>query len=73
MTAAWTLWLLAIGVSFAIFEGYAIKTGNTTLSRFVWTLSKAWPPFPWVVGLITGFVAAHLWWGGALICYAPVQ
>jgi hypothetical protein len=68
----WTLWLLAIVVSFAIFEGCALKTGHITLSRWVWTVSKAFPLFPWIAGVLTGVLAGHFWWGG-VICFAPVQ
>jgi hypothetical protein len=72
MPIIWTSWLVIIVVSFACFEGYALKTGRSTLSRYVWTLSKAWPPFPWIAGVLTGFLAAHFWWGG-IVCFAPVQ
>ena len=69
MTIFWTFWLIFIIVSFATIEVYAISTGGTTLSRYVWNLSRRWPPLGWVVGLLTGFVASHFWWGGGLICY----
>ena len=73
MTIYWTVFFVLFLLGFIGGEAYALYTGKTTLSRYVWTLSKAWPPLPWIVGLITGFVAAHFWWGGALICYVPVQ
>jgi hypothetical protein len=72
MTVVWAAWLMVIVVSFAGFEGYALTTGRTTLSRWVWTVSKAWPPFPWIAGVLTGFLAAHFWWGG-IVCFAPVN
>lgn len=72
MGIVWTIWLAAIALSFAAFETYAIRTNRTTLSRWVWTVSKAWPPFPWLAGVLTGFLAAHFWWGG-IVCFAPVQ
>jgi hypothetical protein len=62
MTIVWTLWLLVLIASFAAFEGYALKTGRTTLSRYVWTISEQWPPFGWVCGVIVGGLAAHFWW-----------
>ena len=62
MTWVWTGWLLALAISFACFEGYALKHNKTTLSRYVWIVSKAWPPFPWIAGVLTGFLAAHFWW-----------
>jgi len=72
MPIVWTVWLTLIVISFAAFEGFALKTNRTTLSRYIWTISKAWPPFPWVAGVLTGFLAAHFWWGG-IVCFAPVQ
>jgi hypothetical protein len=72
MTIVWTAFLGAIVGIFAALEGYALKTHRPTLSRYVWTLSKAFPPFPWIVGVIVGFLAAHFWWGG-IVCFAPVQ
>jgi hypothetical protein len=68
----WALWLLAIAVSFAAFEGWALKTGRPTLSRWTWTVSKAWPPFPFFIGLLVGFLACHFFWGG-IVCFAPVN
>lgn len=71
MMIVWFLWLLVIGVSFTAFEWYAIAHGKTTLSRWTWTVSKAWPPFPWLVGVVVGFLACHFWWGG-IVCFDPV-
>jgi hypothetical protein len=72
MTIFWTIWLFALlPVSFAAAEGYALYTGKPTLSRYVWTLSKAWPPFPFVAGFLSGFLACHFWWGG-IVCFSPV-
>jgi len=64
MDWVWVAWIAVIGLSFAAFEGYALATNKTTLSRFVWDLSKSWPPFPWVVGVLVGFLAAHFFWPG---------
>jgi hypothetical protein len=72
MSWVWVGWVIFIAVSFAAFEGYALKTGKNTLSRTVWIISKNWPPFGWVCGVIVGFLAAHFWWGG-IVCFAPVQ
>jgi hypothetical protein len=71
MFVIWTVWLILIILSFAGLEGYALMTNKTTLSRYVWTFSKAWPPFPWFVGFITGLLVTHFWWGG-IVCFAPV-
>jgi len=60
----WTLWLAAVGLSFAALEAWRIHTGKPTLSRATWVLSKQWPPLPWLVGLVVGFLAAHFFWIG---------
>lgn len=65
-TVTWTVWLLAIVISFAVIEGAALATGGTTLSRYVWNLSLAFPPFGWFAGFLTGFLTCHFWWGGAV-------
>lgn len=67
----WTIWLLIIAVSFALLEGRALKNGTPTLSRWTWRVSKAFPAFPFVVGLLVGFLACHFWWGG-IVSFAPV-
>ena len=72
MTIYWTVFFILAIVGFIGGEGYALYTGKTTLSRYVWTLSKDWPPLPLVVGVNTGFVFCHFWWGG-IVCYAAVQ
>jgi hypothetical protein len=68
----WPIWLLGIGITFAIAEGYALKTGRKTLSRWTWEFSKAWPPLPWFVGFVVGFLTCHFWWGG-IVSFAPVN
>jgi hypothetical protein len=62
MNWVWLGWLFAFAVSFAAIEGWAIHRGQTTLSRFTWTISQAWPPLPFVLGLIAGGLAVHFWW-----------
>jgi hypothetical protein len=71
MNVFWPVWIILIGVTFAFAEGYALWKGKMTLSRWVWTVSKDFPPFPWMVGVVVGFLACHFWWGGE-ICFAPV-
>lgn len=72
MIVFWTIWLFVlIPLSFAAAEAFALYTGRMTLSRYVWNLSKAWPPFPFIAGFVTGFLACHFWWGG-IISFAPV-
>ena len=60
----WAIWVVAIAVSFGVLEGWALMTGRPTLSRTVWVFSKAWPPLPFVAGLLAGFLASHFWWIG---------
>jgi hypothetical protein len=68
----WTIWLV-LGVlgTFGIAECYAIVTHKPTLSRYVWTVSKAFPAFPWIIGVVVGFLACHFWWGGAICFQTP--
>ena len=54
---------IAIAVSFAVFEGLALYRNTPTLSRWTWTVSKAFPPFPFLMGFLCGFLACHF--GGA--------
>jgi len=68
----WAIWLLLIAVSFTALEARALSRGTPTLSRWTWTISKAWPPFPFIVGFIVGFLACHFWWGG-IVSFAPVS
>jgi hypothetical protein len=67
----WAGWLIFLIVSFAAFEGWALKTGHMTLSRFTWTATKAFPPLPFVAGFLAGFLCCHFWWGG-IVTFAPV-
>ena len=71
MDLFWAGWVVVIAVSFGCFEAYALCTGRQTLSRTVWDFSAAWPPLPFVAGLVVGFLACHFWWGG-IVCFAPV-
>lgn len=68
----WAIWLLLIVGSFALMEGYALYHDTPTLSRWVWTVSAAFPVFPFIAGLITGFLACHFWWGG-IVAFKPVN
>lgn len=64
MPWVWLWWFGLFVASFAAIESYALRTGRLTLSRGVWLISKAWPPFGWVCGVIVGSLAAHFWWIG---------
>jgi len=54
-------WVIVI-VALLSYEAWAIHTERTTLSRMVWRASLAWPPLPFVVGLVCGGLAVHFWW-----------
>jgi hypothetical protein len=58
----WTLFIIGFVVLFAVIESWALATGGTTLTRFIWELSKDWPLLPFVLGAFTGGLAAHLFW-----------
>lgn len=72
MDAAWTIFILAFVTILAVMEAYALRKNKTTLSRYVWKASQAWPPLPFVVGAIVGFLACHFWWGG-IVHFDPVK
>lgn len=71
MHMIWPAWIASIALSFVGFETYALTTGKATLSRFVWELTAAWPPLPFVVGFLMGFLVCHFWWGGS-VSFAPI-
>jgi hypothetical protein len=58
----WVAYLLGVFVLFGVLEGVALHCGYDTLSAWVWRVSRAWPPFGWLVGVVVGFLAAHLFW-----------
>lgn len=62
MNVVWTGWLLAFIASFAVFEGYAIKRGKTTLSRYTWNAFQVWPPIAVLFGMFFGGLAVHFFW-----------
>ena len=72
MIIGWTVLGLAWVAVFAAMEGYALTHDDAiTLSRFVWEISAAWPPLPFVCGFIAGFLCCHFWWGG-IVSFKPV-
>ena len=71
MTWVWAAWWIFLFVSFGVLESFALSTNRTTLSRWMWTASKAFPLLPFIVGLIVGVLAAHFFWGG-ITSFAPV-
>ena len=68
----WASWILLIAVSFSALEGYALIENTSTLSRFVWTITAAFPPIPFIAGFLAGFLCCHFWWGG-IVPFAPVK
>jgi len=68
----WFIWIVAVILTFAAGETWCIKTGRKTLSRTVWTLSKEFPWFGPLFGLVIGGLAVHFFWGG-ITCFAPVK
>jgi hypothetical protein len=72
MKLVWAAWLFVIAASFAGFETYALTHDQMTLSRWVWTVSAAFPPFGWFAGFLTGFLTCHFWWGG-IVSFAPTK
>lgn len=66
----WAVWLFLIVATFSVMEGWSLHDDTSTLSRFVWNVTAAFPPFPWVAGFLTGFLVCHFWWGG-IVAFAP--
>lgn len=58
----WVAYLLAVFGAFGVLEGRALTREHDTLSRFVWRVTRAWPPFGWLVGGTVGFLGAHFFW-----------
>lgn len=59
----WTLWFLAVVVSFGVLEGAAVVSGSfPTLSASIWAVTAFWPPLPFLFGLVVGFLACHFFW-----------
>lgn len=71
MNWVWLTWLIAIAATFAALEGHALHNNRNTLSRVVWNATKAWPPLPFIVGLVVGILAAHFWWIGQACDLVP--
>ena len=61
----WIVWLFFLVVSFAIMEGMSIHDDTSTLSRFVWNLTAAFPPIMYIAGFLAGFLCCHFWWMGS--------
>lgn len=60
----WAVWLFFLVTSFAVMEGYSLFDDTSTLSRFVWNVTAAFPPTPFIAGFLAGFLCCHFWWIG---------
>jgi uncharacterized integral membrane protein len=62
----WIYWpaaLLFIAlILFAVPEFIAIKDGGPTFSLFMWTMSKDWPLWTFLWGVLVGGLAVHFLW-----------
>jgi hypothetical protein len=57
----WSTWIFMIGVSFGMLEWWGWQEGNT-FSRYVSTVGATWPLSIFLIGLVTGIMAAHFFW-----------
>ena len=81
MERFWVIWFIVAVVlvagTFGVAEIYALRNNKSTLSRTIWEINKAWPPFGWVVGmglgLLVGFLAAHFFWPGQGCSIGPLS
>ena len=64
MDTPWIVMAVAFVLLFAIFETYAFRHPDrqNTLSRSIYNLGKAWPISIFLLGLLTGALAAHFFW-----------
>lgn len=59
----WVVWLLAIAISFAIFEGLALTDPQgLSLSQFYVNVKYGWPAISVVVGIAIGILICHFSW-----------
>lgn len=54
-------WLIAF-LALLVYEGFALLTGHTTLSRMVYNATLDWGLLPFIVGFLVGMLATHFWW-----------
>jgi hypothetical protein len=64
MAWVWPAFWIIVAISFGCLEGYALKTGKMTLSRWNWNMEKAWSPWGICFGLVAGGLLVHLFWPG---------
>jgi hypothetical protein len=57
----WWFWFAGTVLSFGAFEGYALYTGQPTLSASVRDLTTYWHWFPLVFGVFWLGLGIHFW------------
>ena len=62
MSPIWSVWLLAVGVSFVVLEGHAYFTGSQMLTHWARLATVKWPWTPYLMGAAVIVLAAHFWW-----------
>lgn len=61
MNIVWPVFLVTWIVVFCVLEGYALLTGNETLSVYIRNLGSAWPWLPYAYVVVAGVLAVHFW------------
>lgn len=62
MRDVWFWGFVAVFTYFAVFESYALYTGNMTLSAFVRGAGVAYPWMPAAVVIFMFGLFVHFWW-----------
>lgn len=61
----WGFWLLVVVVGiFGVHEGWALATGNQTLTAYVRSASARFPIIIFLLGTLVGWAAMHFWGRG---------
>ena len=65
MNTYWIVCAVLAIIVFAVGEAYAFKHPDrqNTLSHLVSTIGAKWPMSIWLMGVGTGILAAHFFWG----------
>lgn len=60
----WIIGIVAAIAYFAFFEwrAFAYPAKQNTLSHFIWTMGRGWPLAIYLMGLMSGILAAHFFW-----------
>ena len=54
-------WVVATVFLFS-YEWWALETNHQSLSRAMVTMTTAWPPLIFLIGIVVGGLAVHFWW-----------